>query len=203
MVHEQAATTTKLNYTQVLDTNLYASLETLDGIPYPLQFHRVGGLVVLREGPYTSTILERRSFSRNASWFSFQISHLHNGIEDAGWLLRSKASFFLAYCLLGEGESIRALLIPRERLTQELENRGFPRAILAGRAGLIRRGGRGGIFQSADPDISFSFYAEGERRPVEVRVKAPVLEKLAAGDFVVSMGDDPAPLKGMWLGNPL
>lgn len=192
------------NYAQHLDDNLYAPLETLTGFPYPLRFSRVGNMVFLQEGPYTSTILERRSYSRDASWFSFQISFMNHGIEDPGWLLRSKASFFLVYCpycLPGEDEpsNIRALFIPRIKLLHILELRGFNRVILAGRADLIRRGGKSGVYQTADPDIAFSFRAEGERRPVDVRIQTLALEKIAAGDFVVSIGEPQEPLRGRWL----
>lgn len=196
------------SYSQYLDDNLYTPLEALSGLPYQLRFFRVGSIVLLQEGPYTSTILERRSYSRDASWFSFQISFLNHGIEDAGWLLRSKASFFLVYCPYsttegGEPTVIRAMLIPRQRLFQTLEACGFNRTILAGRADLIRRGGKGGIFRTADPDISFNFRAEGEHRPVEVRIQTPVLEKIAVGDFTISIGDSQAPLRGKWLGREI
>lgn len=193
------------NYAQCLDDNLYAPLEDLTGLPYPLRFSRVGNMVLLQEGPYTSTILERRSYSRDASWFSFQISFMNHGIEDAGWLLRSKASFFLVYCPYcpaGEEEpsNIRALLIPRLKLLHRLELRGFNRAILAGRADLIRRGGKGGVYQTADPDIAFAFRLDGERRPVDVRIQTSALEKIATGDFTVSIGESQEPLRGHWLG---
>ena len=198
-------TQTLRNYAQCLDDNLYTPLESLSGFPYPLRFSRMGNMVFLQEGPYTSIILERRSYSRDASWFSFQISFMNHGIEDPGWLLRSKASFFLVYCpycLAGEDEpsKIRALLIPRIKLLHILEFRGFNRVILAGRADLIRRGGKGGVYQTADPDIAFAFRAEGERRPVDVRIQTPALEKIAAGDFILSMGEPQEPLKGHWLG---
>ena len=71
---------------------------------------------------------------------------------------------------------------------------------MAGRADLIRRGGKGGVFRSAAPDISFTFSTKGERQPVEVRVQTPVLEMIVVGDFIVPIGDNTAPLKGKWLG---
>lgn len=196
------------NYAQYLDDNLYTPLEALTRFPYPLRFSRVGNLVLLQEGPYTSTILERCSYSRDASWFSFQISFMNHGIEDPGWLFQSKASFFLVYCpycLPGKDDpsKIRALLVPRLKLLHSLELRGFNRAILAGRADLIRRGGKGGVYQSADPDIAFSFRSEGERRPIDVRIQVSTLEKIAAGDFTVSIGEPQEPLKGHWLGKRL
>lgn len=196
------------SYSQYLDDNLYAPLEFLSGLPYQLRFSRVGNMVFLQEGPYISTILEKRSYSRDASWFSFQISFLNHGIEDAGWMLRSKASFFLVYCPYcttegGDPTMIRAMLIPRQRLFLALEACGFNRAILAGRADLIRRGGKGGIFRTADPDIFFNFRAEGERRPVEVRIQTPVLEKIAAGDFTIPIEGFQEPLKGKWLGREI
>ena len=86
---------------------------------------------------------------------------------------------------------------------QTLEACGFTRTILAGRADLIRRGGKGGIFRTADPDISFNFRAEGERRPVEVRIQTPVLEKIAAGDFTIPIEDFQEPLRGKWLGREI
>ena len=196
------------DYAQCLDDNLYTQLEVITGFPYPLRFSRMGSMVFLQEGPYTSTILERRSYSCDASWFSFQISFINHGIEDPGWLLRSKESFFLVYCpycLPGEEDpsKIRALLIPRLKLLHALELRGFNRVILAGRADLIRRGGKSGAYQSADPDIAFAFQAEGERRPVDVRIQAPALEKIAAGDFTISIGTPQEPLKGHWLGKEI
>lgn len=202
MAQTQQSTNTYQNFTEDLDAKLYASLASLSGLPYPLQFHRVGSIVTLQEGPYTSTILERQGYSKDASWFSFQLSFVNNGIENAGWFLYSKANFFLVYSLVRVDipTALRALLIPRLRLCQDLEYRGFNRSILAGRADLIRRGGRGGLFRTADPDISFSFRTEGERRPVEVRVQTPALEKIAVGDFMVPIGNSAEALTGKWLG---
>ena len=88
-------------------------------------------------------------------------------------------------------------------MLHSLELRGFNRAILAGRADLIRGGGKGGVYQTADPDIAFAFRLDGERRPVDVRIQTSALEKLAAGDFTTPIGETQEPLKGYWLGTKI
>lgn len=203
-----------ISYTNDLDSNLYTPLEAAIQKPYPLSFRRMmGGSrsrsidVVLQEGPYTIYIAEYPSYAKDSRYFSLELSFVHHGLVDSGWLLDSPAHFFLLYSPIGqEGElptKLRALLVAKARLLQELSRRGFDRATLASRDEMLRQGNWPGVFKTADPGISIHYKTDGERKPVHVQVNTSLLIPIATGDFIVPIGDSQEKLQGTWLGRNL
>lgn len=119
-----------------------APLESAIQEPYPLSFTRMlnsswsrGIDVVLQEGPYTTYIAEYPGYAKDCQYFSLELSFMNHGFVDSGWLLDSPVHFFLLYFPVGEeGEpptKLKALLVAKARLLQELSRRGFDRAMLA------------------------------------------------------------------------
>lgn len=193
-----------INWASVLDERLYAPLEELLEDDFPLHFDRLsnGGIdVVLQEGPYTTYIAEKPSYAKRGQYFPLELSFCRRGTVYAGWLLDSPAHYFLLYCPLEE--SLHALLVSKERLLRELARRGFDRAAMADRDELIRKGRWPGVYQTADPDVSFAFGGSGGREAVSLRVSARALEAIAAGNFVVPLGDGQEPMAGKWMGQEL
>ena len=203
-----------VSYASDLDANLYAPLESAIQEPYPLSFARMlnssrsrGIDVVLQEGPYTTYIAEYPGYAKNCQYFSLELSFMNHGFVDSGWLLDSPVHFFLLYFPIGEeGEpptKLKALLVAKARLLQELSRRGFNRAMLADRDEMLRQSNMPGAFKTADPGISIFYKTDGDRKPVYVRVDTSILESIAAGNFIVPVGDGPEELQGTWLGRQI
>lgn len=203
-----------ISYASDLDANLYAPLEAAIRKPYPLSFYRMAGGsrsrdidVVLQEGPYTTYIAEYPGYTRDCRYFSLELSFVHHGFVDSGWMLDSPAHFFLLYFPIGEGDELptqlRTLLVAKARLLQELSRRGFDRATLASRDEMLRQGNWPGVFKTADPGISIRYKADVERKPVYVQVHTSILESIAAGNFLVPVGNGQEKLQGTWMGHQI
>lgn len=193
---------------------MYAPLELAIQDPYPLSFTRIlngsrsrGIDVVLQEGPYTTYIAEYPGYAKDCRHFNLELSFMSHGFVDSGWLLDSPVHFFLLYFPIGEeGEppaKLKTLLVAKARLLQELSRRGFDRAMLADRDEMLRQGNMAGAFKTADPEISIFYKTDRERKPVYVRVDTSILESIAAGNFIVPVGDGPERLHGTWLGREI
>ena len=203
-----------VSYASDLDANLYAPLESAIQEPYPLSFTRMlnsswsrGIDVVLQEGPYTTYIAEYPGYAKDCQYFSLELSFMNHGFVDSGWLLDSPVHFFLLYFPVGEeGEpptKLKALLVAKARLLQELSRRGFDRAMLADRDEMLRQGNMPGVFKTADPGISIFYKTDGERKPVYIRIDTSILESIAGGNFIVPVGDGHEELQGTWLGRQI
>lgn len=163
--------------------------------------------VVLQEGPYTTYIAEYPGYAKDCQYFSLELSFMNHGFVDSGWLLDSPVHFFLLYFPVGEeGEpptKLKALLVAKARLLQELSRRGFDRAMLADRDEMLRQGNMPGVFKTADPGISIFYKTDGERKPVYIRIDTSILESIAVGNFIVPVGDGHEELQGTWLGRQI
>lgn len=196
-----------------LDAYLYPSIEKLAKAEYPPVFTRVEDLLVnrngvdvlLEEGPYRTNIAEFGSGAQNAPSFMFEVSHIRNGITEAGWFLDSSrpTHFYILYFPEPvpdpDGIALRALMVSRTKLLAALDAMGCNRMFLATREEVIREAGKQGVYQTANPSLGLHLNARSEFQPVSLVVQTSLLAKIATADVHVVHNKEKTSVSGYWV----